>query len=107
MRMAQLNWKKRNLARSGNALFLLGLFCSVLAFASSSSLHQAFHPNAANSDHQCAAKLLSSGQVDTASTDSAIVVVTFETTAIVSQGSLFVRNFFYLPPGRGPPPFLA
>jgi hypothetical protein len=105
MRPSHLNWKKQSAGKSMLGLFLLGLFCSVLLFASSSSLHNALHPNATSPDHQCAAKLLSSGQVHAAaSTSGAVVIVRpvlFEIS--IPESFLPVRHSFCLPPGRAPP----
>jgi hypothetical protein len=95
------------LGKPGKALLLLALFCSVLACANFSSLHQAFHPNATNPDHQCVVKLLASGQVDAPVADPAIIIAALTLDFPAAEQPLPVRSFFSLPPGRAPPADLS
>jgi len=87
---------------------LLGLFLSVLAMATSATLHKVVHPNAAQADHSCAVTMLASGQVESAPSGAAVpelplvpmVVSLFE----VSSPSVVSFN---LPLSRGPPALLS
>jgi hypothetical protein len=108
MRWLPLKWHKAVLGKPGKGLLLLALFLSVLAVADVSSLHKALHPNAGSPDHQCAAKLLSSGQVHTAASDAVPFFAVVPICVCVPRDNpLPAREFLHLPPDRGPPALLA
>jgi hypothetical protein len=87
---------------------LLGLFLSVLAVAQFRALHHALHPEAGQPGHQCAATLLSSGQVDSAAADLSVSIapVAVRVGAAPEIAPLPAPDFFLLP-GRGPPASLT
>ena len=93
-------WKGRQL----KGLVLLGLFFSVLVLANSATLHQAVHSNANRPDHNCAATMLASGQLETAPC-VAVVAATTLVPIVVNQFvvSFFSLASFNLPLSRGPP----
>jgi len=97
-------WRGRQL----RSALLLGLFLSVLAMASSATLHKVVHPNATQADHSCAATLLSSGQVDSA--PSLAVVASVPLVPLVANRleiSFPSVASFNLPLSRGPPALLS
>jgi len=87
---------------------LLGLFLSVVAMASSATLHKVVHPNAAQTDHSCAATMLASGQVEAAPSVAVVpaipLVPIFASLFEVSTPSVASFN---LPLSRGPPALLS
>jgi hypothetical protein len=93
--------------RSASALFL-GLFLSLQAMAILPALHALLHPDAYDSDHECAVTLFTHGQVDVSTPDVAVVpapiIVHFAQPA---PSIIFVSTDVSLMPGRGPPGFPA
>ena len=72
--------------------------------AASPSLHERLHPDAGQSDHQCAVTMFAHGQVDSSTVDVAMPVPTatieFSPQILASVPAALVAT---LPPGRGPP----
>ncbi len=81
---------------------LLVLLLNLLA--ASPTLHEYFHTDAGNAQHQCAVTLFAHGQVDAPTVDVALPVpaalIEFLPQFSVSIPNLLVAT---LPPGRGPP----
>jgi hypothetical protein len=107
MRWSPLKLSKGILGKPGKGLLLLALWFLLQAAANSPSFHLTIHPDAGSPDHQCVVKLLSSGQVDTAANDVSLVVAVVPLAVYLPESPFPVRNFFQLPPGRGPPAFPA
>ncbi|MCW5553592.1 MAG: hypothetical protein KIS67_15710 [Verrucomicrobiae bacterium] len=83
---------------------LLGLLLFVLAMAQFKALHHFLHTDAAAPDHQCAVTLLTSGQVDSASPEVQVAVITSIVVACPQPAPLLLPVADYsLLPGRGPP----
>jgi hypothetical protein len=91
------------------AFSLLGLFLFVLAMTQFESLHHAIHADAQQRDHQCAATLLSSGQVDAPPPSLvSVIVCPLEVMAEFNcQPVVFVSFDFTLLPSCGPPALLS
>lgn len=92
-------WSKLSL---GSLLVGCVLFISVLAAAP--SLHEFFHADAGQAEHQCGVTLFAHGQVDVASVDVVAVAPAapfeiFPQTCV----SVFHSTAVILPPGRAPP----
>ncbi len=87
---------------------LLGLFLSVVAMATSATLHKAVHPNATQTDHSCAATMLASGQVETAPSVAAVPAPPLVpiVASLIEVSSPSVASF-NLPLSRGPPALLS
>lgn len=93
---------KRGRTPLGILLIFLVLLLNLLA--ASPSLHEWFHHDADQPGHHCAVTTLAHGQVDSASVDVAVSVLTaaieFSPQILVSIPHTLVAT---LPPGRGPP----
>ncbi len=104
----RLNGMNGTQGRRVIAVLLLGLFLSVLGLATSTQLHQVFHPTANQADHHCAVTLLASGKVDAASSVVAVplagFIPVFAVRVAVSPPSV---PSFNLPLSRGPPALLS
>ena len=87
---------------------LLGLFLSIVAIASSATLHKVVHPNAGKTDHSCAATMLASGQVDSAPSVAALATIPLVPIVVTlfEFSSPSVASF-NLPLSRGPPALLS
>ena len=97
-------WKSKQL----KSVVLLGLFLSVLAMATSATLHKVVHPNATRSDHSCAATLLASGYVEAAASMTAAPAVPLvPVVANLFEVSSPSIASFNLPLSRGPPALLS
>ncbi|MBA4147914.1 MAG: hypothetical protein H0X66_07335 [Verrucomicrobia bacterium] len=86
------------------SVFALTLFLFVQTLAASHWLHEHFHEDAETSAHQCAATLLSQGQVNCSEGQSIpvrsdVVYAEFKTPAPV----LLLPIHYKLLPNRGPP----
>lgn len=97
------------LSKRMTAAIALALFCWSSLLAASHSLHEKAHGHeAAAPEHQCAAKLLAHGQVDTFTPVVAApapgAVITFSLPAPAPVHSVEDRR---LSPGRAPPASLA
>ena len=99
---------KRWNGRQLKSVVLLGLFLSVLAMATSATLHKIVHPNAAQTDHSCAATMLASGQVETAPSVAGLPPIPLVPiiVSLVEVSSPSVASF-NLPQSRGPPALLS
>ena len=91
-----------------NKAFIAALLaCLVLlldAMAVSPSLHELFHPDAGNADHQCAATMFAHGQVDSAVIDVSVSApIIFVAAASQIEISAFAPVIENLPAGRAPP----
>jgi|WetSurMetagenome_2_1015567.scaffolds.fasta_scaffold421785_1 hypothetical protein len=83
---------------------MLALYVSVLALAASAQLHLCVHKQAGKPSHQCAATLLTQGQVDAAPTAVSVVVsISFQSTVVVPAAPLRITVEHRLPPSRAPP----
>jgi hypothetical protein len=83
-------------------LVVLVLFLNALAAAP--SLHEIFHADAAQAEHQCGVTLFAHGQIDSAVVEVAAVappapIEIFTLTSV----SVFHSTAAILPPGRAPP----
>jgi len=94
-----------SLSKRMTAVLALALFCWSSALAASHSLHEKAHGHdAAAPEHQCAAKLLAQGQVESftpvtaVSAPDSIIAFSLPAPALV-----FVSVDRRLAPGRGPP----
>lgn len=97
-------WKGRQLS----GVVLLGLFLSVLAMATSATLHRVVHPNATRTDHSCAATMLASGQVEAAvSVVASPAIPLVPVVAVLIEFSSPSVASFNLPLSRGPPALLS
>jgi len=85
---------------------VLGVFLVLLLnlLAASPSLHEHFHSDAGNAQHQCAVTLFAHGQVDAPVLDVALPVLA-ASVEFLPQSSVSIPNALLatLPPGRGPP----
>lgn len=81
---------------------LLILLLNLLA--ASPSLHEQFHADASNAQHQCAVTLFAHGQVDSSVLDVALPLPA-TLTEFLLQFSVSIPNALVatLPPSRGPP----
>ena len=87
---------------------LLALFVFVLAMAQSGALHRLVHADASKPNHQCAATMLASGQVDSAPVGVSIsppTVLTF--LCALPEVPLLLAVDYSLLPSRGPPALLT
>ena len=85
---------------------VLGVFLVLLLnlLAASPSLHEHFHSDAGNAQHQCAVTLFAHGQVDAPVLDVALPILV-ASVEFLPQSSVPIPNALLatLPPGRGPP----
>ena len=91
-------------AKAAGSLLCLGLFIFLELLAVSPELHQYFHPDANQPDHQCGVTLMAHGQVDAA--PGALTVVlsplfAFEIPSLPLAAPVTVDHHFS--PGRAPP----
>ena len=98
---------KRHLQAHGQAVIaslLAGLVLLLNAMAASPSLHEWFHADAAQPEHQCAVTMFAHGKVDSASDDVQIVatltLVETVPSVVIPVFSPAIEN---LPAGRAPP----
>jgi len=93
--------------RQLRGVVLLGLFLSVMAMATSATLHKVVHSSADQPDHSCAATMLASGQVETAPSVAALPAIPLipVIVGLVEVSSPTVACF-NLPLSRGPPALL-
>src|ERR1043165_2406576 len=83
---------------------LLVLFLLLVAFASSSQLHQALHPDANTAGHHCSISALSHGQIEPPACDAPLRLASPCWNQFrPSELSVFGFGAELLPPGRGPP----
>lgn len=72
--------------------------------AVSPELHRYCHSDADNAHHQCAATMLSHGQVDSPAIDPGFSIPIFAVEAIAPSSTTAIAVADYsLPPDRGPP----
>ena len=88
---------------AAGTIILLVLFCGLLS--SSPALHQFFHPDANNEQHQCAITIFAHGHVDL--TDGSPVLAApilreFQAAALFESAILSSSDYLLLP-GRAPP----
>lgn len=86
------------------ALMLMGIVLLMNAMAASPALHEFFHPDAGNSQHQCAVTMFAHGQVDSASVDVPVPapLPVIQTVSVIEL-SAFSPAVENLPAGRAPP----
>ena len=90
------------------ALLLTALVLLLNAMAISPALHELFHADAGNCQHQCAVTLFAHGQVDAATTDVPVMVpVALFQTAPALEFFKFSPSIENLPGGRAPPVFAS
>lgn len=98
-------WRKK---RQALAAFLLGSFLFLQALAALPALHLWIHPDASDSDHECAVTLFIHGQVTAAATPAPVFhapqVVLFREA---EPKTIFVSADIRLLPSRGPPASLV
>jgi hypothetical protein len=86
------------------ASLLAGVILLLNAMAASPSLHEWFHADAAQPEHQCAVTLFAHGKVDSANVDVPVSApVTFIEMAPSVEFSVFSPAIENLPAGRAPP----
>jgi hypothetical protein len=86
------------------ASLLAGLVLLLNALAASPSLHEWFHHDANEPEHQCAVTMFAHGTVDTASVEVPLSVPLTFVEAVPSVGiSVFSPVIENLPAGRAPP----
>ena len=74
------------------------------ALAASPTLHEFFHADASNPEHQCAVTLFAHGQIDSAVVEVAAVAPSAPIEIFsLSSVSVFHSPAAILPPGRAPP----
>ena len=72
--------------------------------AAAPTLHEWFHTDAAQDDHQCAVTMFAHGQVDSAAMDVSVFVPVISAVAAPQiEFSVFHPAIENLPAGRGPP----
>ena len=81
-----------------------GLVLLLSAMAASPTLHELFHSDASNSQHQCAVTMFAHGQVDSASCDVPVVgsMPLIQAVSVV-EISVYSPSIENLPAGRAPP----
>src|ERR1700761_212033 len=90
----------------GGALSLLCLteLFALMVLAAVPALHHHLHPDANNSDHECAVTLFATGKLDAASAPPATLPPSsFVVTVALQPVSVFVSVDYQLLPGRAPP----
>jgi len=86
------------------ASLLSGIVLLVNAMAASPSLHELFHSDAGQAEHQCAVTLFAHGQVDSASVDvEAAAPLPLAQVVSFAYSSVFCPAIQNLPAGRAPP----
>jgi hypothetical protein len=86
------------------ASLLAGVILLLNAMAASPSLHEWFHADAGQAEHQCAVTLFAHGKVDAATVDVSVVVPLTLVEALPSiEFSVFSPAIENLPAGRAPP----
>ena len=102
-----MQFRKQHLIKLAKTPFgvpaiLLVLLLNLLA--ASPSLHERFHADAGNSEHQCAVTLFAHGQVDSATIDVPVSPsLTFVAVVPSVELSVFRPAIENLPAGRAPP----
>ena len=98
---------KRHFLARGRAILavvLAGVVLLLNAMAASPALHEWFHSDASQPEHQCAVTLFAHGQVASASVDVPILAaVSLVETICVETFSLYRPVIEHLPAGRAPP----
>jgi hypothetical protein len=104
MNVTQQPTRKPLRNRPLKAGLLLGVFLFVLAMAQFKALHHLLHDDAEAPDHRCAVTLLASGQVDAASPEVLLPVITSAVCVCPQPAPLLLPVAKYsLLPSRGPP----
>lgn len=86
------------------ASLLTGVVLWLNAMAASPSLHEWFHADAGQAEHQCAVTVFAHGQVDSASVDVPVVAaLTLIQIVPPVEISVFHPAIEQLPAGRAPP----
>ena len=86
------------------AALLVALVLLLDAMVACPALHEFFHKDAGESEHQCAVTLFAHGQVDSASADVPLIVPqVFVFAAPQVEISVFAPAIENLPAGRAPP----
>lgn len=94
--------------KSVSALLVLALFLVVQALSASDAFHRLVHSDANQPDHQCAATLLSQGQISLAPGEVSVLRPTFFLGEVHSPSvPLLVAVEYRLLPGRAPPSHLT
>ena len=101
----------RQFPRRGQAVIasvLTGIVLLLNAMAASPTLHEWFHSDAGNAQHQCAVTLFAHGQVDSAAADVPVLALLALVETVPSVEILvFSPAIESLPAGRAPPVLLA
>ena len=86
------------------ALVLAGIVLLLNAMAASPGLHELFHPDAGQPQHQCAVTMFAHGQVDSVDVDVPVAaplpLIQTVSPIVISFYSPAIEN---LPAGRAPP----
>lgn len=86
------------------ACLLAGIVLLLNALTASPALHEWFHPDAGQPEHQCAVTMFAHGKVDCASVDVPVPAsVIFIAEAPTAAISVFRPVIDHLPAGRAPP----
>ena len=86
------------------ALLLAGLVLLLDAMAASPSLHEWFHADADQSEHQCAVTLFAHGHVDSVCADVPVSASMASVAVLPSvEHFIFSPAIEHLPAGRAPP----
>ena len=99
-------WRRRSV-RTSLALVCLALIAALQLVASSSSLHQAIHPDATLPGHHCAVTLLLHGGINTShAAPAAVIYLTGFLLCLAPRKTAEFSPFDYRPsPSRAPPCF--
>lgn len=102
MQRIKSHFLRRN--QAAIALVLAGIVLLLNAMAASPSLHELFHPDAGQAQHQCAVTMFAHGQVDSASVDVPVAApVPLTQTVSPVEFSVYSPAIENLPAGRAPP----
>jgi hypothetical protein len=95
-------------ARSASAFLLVGVFFFLLALASSQSLHQRFHSDAATAGHHCVVTLFARAHIDAAPAPATVAPSPlFAGIVLLSDVLTHASADYYFSPSRAPPSLLA
>jgi len=102
LQLARRHFKTRS--QGVIASLLVGIVLLLNAMTASPSLHEWFHSDAGQPEHQCAVTMFAHGKVDCASVDVPLPLsVIFIAEAPASAISVFSPAIEHLPAGRAPP----
>jgi hypothetical protein len=101
-------YPRSRLSQAATAWLLIGLVLLLNAMASSPALHEWFHADAGQAEHQCAVTLFAHGQVDSSTVDVVHPApLTLLTACVIAELPDFSPTLRLLPAERAPPVSLA